>query len=42
MKLKTRILIIVAAALQAGCRTLYTEDLPHGQRVETLNIINPF
>jgi len=34
--------LVVAAALQAGCRTLYTEDLPHGQRVDTLNIINPF
>ncbi|MCU0936541.1 MAG: PIN domain-containing protein [Gammaproteobacteria bacterium] len=34
--------LVVAAALQASCRTLYTEDLPHGQRVESLHILNPF
>jgi predicted nucleic acid-binding protein len=34
--------LVVAAALQPGCRTLYTEDLPHGQRVESLHIRNPF
>jgi predicted nucleic acid-binding protein len=34
--------IVVAAALQAGCQILYSEDLPHGQRVEGLRIINPF
>jgi predicted nucleic acid-binding protein len=32
---------IVAAALEAGCRTLYTEDLQHGQVIETLEIVNP-
>ena len=26
--------LIVAAALDAGCKTLYSEDLQHGQRVE--------
>jgi predicted nucleic acid-binding protein len=33
---------IVAAALEAGCRALYTEDLQHGQVIETLTIIDPF
>jgi len=34
---------IVAAALTAGCDTLLTEDLQHGQRLEgRLTIINPF
>lgn len=32
---------IAAAALEAGCYTLYTEDLQHGQAIETLNVINP-
>lgn len=35
--------LIVAAALRAGCTTLYTEDLQHGMRVERqLRIVNPF
>ncbi len=34
--------LIVSAALEAGCGTLYTEDLQHGQIVERLKIINPF
>jgi predicted nucleic acid-binding protein len=35
--------MIVAAALQAGCRTLYSEDLQHGQVIERkLRVINPF
>ena len=34
--------LIVAAALEAGCKTLYSEDLQHGQRIEGLNITNPF
>ena len=33
---------IVAAALEASCRRLYTEDLQHGQVIETLEIIDPF
>jgi len=32
---------VAAAALQAGCNTLYSEDMQHGQRVESLVIINP-
>jgi predicted nucleic acid-binding protein len=35
--------MIVAAALQAGCRTLYTEDMQHGQSINRLlTIINPY
>jgi predicted nucleic acid-binding protein len=34
--------LIVAAALNAGCKTLYSEDLQHGQRIEKLTITNPF
>jgi len=33
---------IVTAALEAGCETLYTEDLQHGQKIESMTIINPF
>jgi predicted nucleic acid-binding protein len=34
--------LILAAALESGCDTIYTEDLHHGQIVETVKIINPF
>ena len=34
--------LIIAAALDAGCTRLYTEDLQDGQRVEGLKIENPF
>ena len=34
--------LIVAAALEAGCKTLYSEDLRHGQQVEGVTIANPF
>ena len=34
--------VIVAAALEAGCKRLLSEDLQHGQRIETLRIENPF
>jgi predicted nucleic acid-binding protein len=34
--------MIVAAALDAGCVTLYSEDMQHGQQVEgQLTIVNP-
>jgi predicted nucleic acid-binding protein len=34
---------IIASALEAGCNTLYTEDLQHGQVIEgRLQIVNPF
>lgn len=34
--------LIVAAAMEAGCKSLYTEDLQHGQRIEGVTIVNPF
>lgn len=34
--------LIVAAAQLAGCATLYTEDLQHGQRIGELTICDPF
>jgi predicted nucleic acid-binding protein len=34
--------LIVAAALEADCKRLLTEDLQHGQRVGGLRIENPF
>lgn len=34
--------LIVAAALEAGCRRLLSEDLQHGRKVGTLRIENPF
>ena len=35
--------MLVAAALIAGCRTLYSEDLQHGQVIDRqLRICNPF
>jgi predicted nucleic acid-binding protein len=34
--------LIVAAALQAGCVRLYTEDMQQGQHFESLLVLNPF
>lgn len=34
--------LIIAAALEAGCKRLLTEDLQHGQRIEGVQIENPF
>ena len=34
--------LIVAAALEANCKTLVTEDLQHGQTIRALTIQNPF
>ena len=34
--------LIIAAAMEAGCKTLYTEDLTHSQRIEGMTIVNPF
>lgn len=33
---------IVAAALEAGCDTLLSEDMQHGQKFERLSIVNPY
>ena len=35
--------LIIASALEAGCDTLYTEDLPHYQLINgSLRVVNPF
>lgn len=34
--------LIVAAAVESGCRTLYSEDLQHGRKIGNLTILNPF
>jgi predicted nucleic acid-binding protein len=34
--------LIIAAALEAGCDQLLSEDLQAGQRIEGLTIVNPF
>lgn len=34
--------LIVAAAVQLGCRRLISEDLQHGRKIEGLTILNPF
>jgi predicted nucleic acid-binding protein len=34
--------LVVAGALAAGCTRLLSEDLQHGQRIETLTVSNPF
>jgi predicted nucleic acid-binding protein len=34
--------LIVVAARDAGCATLYSEDLQHGRRFGDLTVVNPF
>ena len=34
--------LILAAALEAGCNRLWSEDLQHGQQIDGLTIENPF
>lgn len=34
--------LVIAGALAAGCSTLLSEGLRHGQRVEGLEIVDPF
>jgi predicted nucleic acid-binding protein len=34
--------LIVAAALEAGCDTLLTEDMQHGRKFGSLTVVNPF
>jgi len=34
--------LIVAAALESKCTTLYSEDMQHNQHIETITIKNPF
>lgn len=34
--------MIIAAALEGNCSTLYSKDMQHGQKIETLTIVDPF
>lgn len=34
--------LIIAAAIEAGCDTLFTEDMQHGRAFGSLTIVNPF
>ena len=34
--------LIIAAAIQAHCQILYSEDLHHQQKIQSLTIVNPF
>jgi predicted nucleic acid-binding protein len=34
--------LIVAAAIEAGCDVLYSEDMQHGRSIAGLSIVNPF
>jgi predicted nucleic acid-binding protein len=34
--------LIVASAIEAGCDTLFSEDLQHGRRFDGLRILDPF
>lgn len=34
--------LMIAAAQDAGCATLYSEDMQHGQRIGSVTIQNPF
>ncbi len=34
--------MIVAAAIEANCTTLFSEDMHHGQRIERTTLRNPF
>ena len=34
--------LIVASAIEAGCDTLYSEDMQHGRTIGGLAIVNPF
>ncbi len=34
--------LIIAAAIEAGCDTLFSEDMQHGRSIGGLSIVNPF
>ena len=34
--------LIVTAAIESGCRVLYTEDLQHDRVVQSVRVVNPF
>jgi len=41
LALTTR-LAVVSAALEAGCRILYSQDLQHGRQFGSLTLVDPF
>ena len=34
--------LIIATALENNCNILYSEDMQHNQKIDTLTIVNPF
>ncbi|MEM0912819.1 MAG: PIN domain-containing protein [Pseudomonadota bacterium] len=34
--------LVIASAVELGCRQVFTEDLQNGQTLETVTIVNPF
>lgn len=34
--------LVVQAAIATGCERLYSEDLSHGQRFDSVVVVNPF
>lgn len=34
--------VVIAGALEAGCKTLYAEDMRDGHQIESVTIVNPF
>ncbi len=34
--------LVIAGAIQADCEILYSEDLQHNQKIQSLKVINPF
>jgi predicted nucleic acid-binding protein len=34
--------LVVAAAQHQGCTVVLTEDLQHGQQIDSVRIVNPF
>lgn len=34
--------LMLTSALEAGCRTLFSEDFQDGFRISTLKVVNPF
>ena len=34
--------LVIRAGLNAGCQVLYSEDLQDGQRIDSLEVVNPF
>ena len=34
--------LIIASALVSGCSVLYSQDLPHGRRFDSLTVVDPF